>query len=116
MPPTLPYGQPVIIVHRTKSGTDARGNDIFTETQETIPSCAFAPTGGSEEWSGTEEITDITTVWFPDGTNITALDAYILPDGSKYEVQGPPNQSKSPWTGIVSFVQVQGRYVTGASV
>jgi|SRR5215472_5037178 len=116
MPPTLPHGSQITIVHRTKSGTDARGNDVFSETQEAISSCAFAPGAGGEEWAGTEEVSDMVTVWFPDGTTITALDAFILPNGDKYEVQGPANQSQSPWTGIVSFVQVQGRFVTGASV
>ena len=116
MPSILPHGQPIIIVHRTKTGIDGRGNDILTETQETIDDCAFAAGSSSEEVAGTEEVATNVNVWFPDGTTITPIDAFILPDGSKYEVQGSPNQFKSPWTGIVSYVEVQGRYVIGASV
>jgi hypothetical protein len=111
----LLYGDTVIIVHRAVTGVDARGNDVLTETQETVTGCAVYMGRGTEQVGGTEMIADDVTVNFPDGVSITALDAMII-DGDKFEIQSSPNQWQSPFTGIKSYVEVQGRHVTGASV
>lgn len=116
MPSPLINGQPVTLVRRAVSGQDARHNDVFTETSVSIPYCIIAPGASSEVTTGTEVVGSDVTVYFPDGTNVDANDAMILPDGGKYEIQGNPNQWHSPFTGMTSFVEVRGRLVTGGSV
>lgn len=115
MPGVLVQGQTVIIVHRTLSGRDSYGNDTYSETQETVSYCSVHPGLTTEVFAGTDVTTADVTVYLPDGTAITALDAMILPDGNLYEVEGKPNQWQSPFTGIRSFVAVAGRLVTGGS-
>lgn len=115
MPSVLNWGQTVTIVHRTLGAPDARGNDTYTETNEDIPYCSVHPGLSTEVTQGTEEVSDDITVMFPDGTSIKATDAMIV-SGDRYEVVGSPNQWQSPFTGIRSFVEVQGRRVTGGSV
>ena len=115
MPSVLVHGQTVTIVHRTLGTPDARGNDTWTETTEDVPYCSVHPGLSTEVTAGTEEVSSDVTVMFPDGTSIKATDAMII-NGDRYEVVGTPNQWQSPFTGIKSLVEVQGRLVSGGSV
>jgi hypothetical protein len=108
------YGQTVTLVRRAVSGTDEYGNDTFTETQEDIPLCVVAPTGGSELIQFTDQVNDPMQVWLPAGTDLTYLDAIIF-EGLKYEVQGNPNSFTSPFSGHISPVQISVLRVSGAS-
>lgn len=112
----LPHGVTVTLRHRTVTGTDGRGNDVYGHTDEPISNCAVRGGASTEIVQGTEEIASDVTVWFPDNTSVQATDQMILPDGNLYEIDGAPSQDQSPWTGIISFVEVRGRFITGGSV
>ena len=117
--PNLLKGQTVTVVHRTlvvdddgNPVTDAGGNDQYTDTSFTVEQCAISPGFSSEDFSGTESITDNVDVHLPNGTAVFALDAIIMPDGTLYEVVGLPHTWTSPFTGTLAPVLAKCKLVT----
>lgn len=111
----LVFGPTVTLVHRVLNGQDEFGNDVYTDQTEEIPFCSYHPGSTTEVWQGTEQVSIDVTVYFPDGTEIKATDAFII-NGEQYEIEGRPEQWSSPFTAVRSPIQVYGRLVTGASV
>jgi hypothetical protein len=108
---TFPFGRDVSLVRRTKSGTDAYGNDAFTTTT-TVVKGAFAPGGSTEQVQGQDVLITQPTVYLPAGTDVSAVDAIDI-DGDRFEVDGTPNHWMNPFTGWQPGVEVRLRRVTG---
>lgn len=105
-------GHTVTLVTRTRSGVDSDGNDVLTETPTDVAGCVVWPRGSSELLQGQD--TTIAGLWvlFPAGTTVTAIDAVIV-DGDTWEVDGDPEQHRSPFTGrspgvVVALSKVRG--------
>ncbi|MCW2901912.1 MAG: hypothetical protein JWO67_4177 [Streptosporangiaceae bacterium] len=108
---TFPYGVPIVLVKRSKSGTDSFGNDVFAVTTSTVLG-AFAPGGSTEQVQGQDTVTTQPTVFLPVGTNLAAVDA-VQVAGLTFEVDGDPNTWISPLTGNGFGLEVKLRRVTG---
>jgi hypothetical protein len=107
--PILLKGQTVTIVRRTlvvddggKPVPDSYGNDQYADTSFTVDGCAISPGFSSEDFSGTESVTDNVTIHMPNGTVVLSQDAVVLPDGTRYEVVGDPHTWTSPFTGTLA--------------
>lgn len=107
----FPFGETVSLVTRVKSGTDAYGNDIWTETATDVPG-AFVPGGSTEQLQGQDVVTTQPTVLLPPDTSVTAVDAVDVA-GQRFEVDGMPNVWTSPLTGRQFGVEVRLKRVTG---
>lgn len=110
--PTLRAGKTVIFVHRKITGQDAYGNDVYDYERTEVPGCAVSPGRSTETEMGTLQIESDVTVHVPSDTVVDLpLDQMII-DGVMYNVVGTPNAWTSPFTGTVSMLEVQGRYVS----
>lgn len=108
---TFPFGRSVSLVRRSKSGTDAYGNDAFTTTS-TVVRGAFAPGGSTEQVQGQNVLITQPTLYLPAGTDVSSVDAVDI-DGDRFEVDGSPNDWTSPFTGWSPGVEVRLKRVTG---
>lgn len=108
---TFPFGQPITLRQRVKSGTDALGNDVWS-TQDTTVIGAFAPGSSVELVQGGDVLTVQPTVYLPHGSVVSAVDAVLVGD-DLYEVDGSPNLWGSPLTAWQPGVEVKLKRVTG---
>lgn len=109
----FPAGVTVIITRRVLSPTkDVDGNDVYTTTTFTVPSCAFASVGSVEVVQGQDMVTTTPTLYMPPGTVVLVTDA-ILVGSVTYEVSGTPAADTSPYTGWNPGVVVRLKAVTG---
>jgi SPP1 family predicted phage head-tail adaptor len=111
----FPYSQTVTLLRRVLAGQNEYGNDTYTDVPVQIPYCVVQPGSSSENVQWTEQVSTEVTVFVPYGTQVTALDAFLI-GGVKYEVQGVPSEWRSPFSGHTSPTQVRAAVVTGASV
>jgi hypothetical protein len=107
----FPFGQTVSLVKRVKSGTDAYGNDVYTETATSVAG-AYAPAGSTEQLQGQDVVTTQPTVFLPPGTSVAAVDAIDVA-GQRFEVDGVPNVWGNALTGWQPGVEVRLKRVTG---
>lgn len=109
---SYPYGETVRLCSRTVNGTDAHGNDTYTETSTDIPGVPVWPRGSSEMVQGQD--TTVVGLWalLPPGTDVMFVDRVIV-RGQAYEVDGEPAVQSSPLTGTNAGVQVALKRVTG---
>jgi Phage head-tail joining protein len=113
--PVLPYGQTITILHRTVSGQDQFGNDVYKSTPETITGVAIQPGSHTERvGSFTDEVTTSLQVFLPNSTSITYLDAIVW-NGDTFEITGEPAIHESPFSGHVAPIRVTATIVKGAS-
>jgi hypothetical protein len=112
---TFPYGQTVTLISRVVSGTDAYGNDTYSETSTDISPCVVQPASSTETIQWTDEVATDLTVFMPYGTDVEAVDAVEI-NGDRYEVQGDVSSWVSPFSGHTSPIQMRVRKVSGASV
>ena len=108
---TFPFAQTVTLVKRVKSGTDALGNDVYTESTTDVPG-AFNPGTSAELVQGQDVVTTQPTVFLPPGTDVSAIDAVDVA-GQRFEVDGDPKDWRNPFTGWTPGVEVKLRRVTG---
>lgn len=95
---TYPFGVQITLVTRTKTGTDAYGDDVMGETDTTVTG-VFIPGMSSEIIAGGDVVTTQPTVHLPDTVDPTAFDA-IEVSGVRYEVDGEPQTwPQHPMTG-----------------
>lgn len=112
--PVFRAGQTVTFVSRKVTGQDDYGNDVYTEVSQFVSGCAIAPSTSSEDVQGTASVLTDVILYAPTNTDIGLFDAVILPDGKRYRLTGTPNTWQSPFTGSVSYVQINLQAVTGA--
>ena len=105
------FGRSVSLVRRSKSGTDAYGNDVFATTS-TVVAGAFAPGGSTEQVQGQNVVITQPTLYLPPGTDVSAVDAIDI-DGDRFEVDGTPTDWVNPFTGWNPGVEVRLKRVTG---
>ena len=112
----FPYSQTITVLHRVLAAAkDERGNDTYTDNPMQVPGCVVQPAGSSENVQFTDQVSTDVTVFIPYGTNVGPLDALVI-NGTKYEIQGIPQQWRSPFSGHTSPLQIRASVVTGASV
>lgn len=107
----FPYGEPIVVTTRTQNGWDADGNPAYDETTVTVAG-AFDPAIGFEQTNGQDRVQVQPTAYLPYGTVVDARSKLTI-RGADYEVDGDPNQWRSPFTGWSPGVQVPLKKVTG---
>jgi hypothetical protein len=112
--PVLPFGQTVTLLHRTVSGQDQFGNDVYASTPETVTNVAIQPGSHTERTSFTDQVTTNLQVFLPSGTSIGYLDAIVW-NGDTYEISGDPAIHISPFSGHAGPIRVTATIVKGAS-
>lgn len=111
----FPYAQEITLLHRVLAEPDGYGNDTYTDVPEQVQGCVVQPAGSSEQIQLTDQVSTDVTVFMPYGTQISALDALVI-NGTRYEIQGIPQQWRSPFSGHTSPLQIRASVITGASV
>lgn len=111
----FPYAQTITLVRRVLApGKDSFGNDAYTDVPVQISNCVVQPAGSNETIDFNDVVSTDITVFVPYDADVSPLDALII-NGTKYEVQGVPQQWRSPFSGRTSPTQVRATEVTGAS-
>jgi hypothetical protein len=101
---TFPFGDPITIITRAKSGVDSYGDDVFTESSVTV-SGAFDPAIGIESLGAGDTVVTQPQALLPYGT-VVSSNSVLLIRGLRYEVDGTPNDWSSPFTGWAAGVAV----------
>jgi hypothetical protein len=102
---TFPFGRDVSLVRRSKSGTDAYGNDAFTTTS-TVVSWCLRPRRFHRADPGPERAHHPADPVPAPGTDVSSVDAVDI-DGDRFEVDGSPNDWVNPFTGWNPGVEVR---------
>jgi hypothetical protein len=107
-------GETVTLIRRTRTGTDADGNDVWTDTPVVVPRCAVWPRTAVETLAGGRQDTSIVglSLLAPPGTVIAVTDR-ITARGLTWEVDGEPGVWDSALTGSRAGVEVALRRVSG---
>lgn len=106
------FGEPITVVTRTKTGVDSYGDDVYTESSVTVTG-AFDPAIGYESTTqGGDTVVSQPQALLPYGTAVGPLSVLVI-RGDRYEVDGTPNQWRSPFDGTEFGVAVPLRRVTG---
>jgi hypothetical protein len=108
---TFPYGEPVTVVTRAVTGVDSYGNDVVSESSVTV-SGAFAPQIGYEVTGSRDTVITQPHVYLPAGTAVTPTSVLVV-RGARFEVDGTPNEWRSPFSGWEPGIDVPLRKVTG---
>jgi hypothetical protein len=105
-------GVTATLLTRTKSGTDALGNDVYMTVSTVVDHCIFDPGGSVELVQGQDMLTTTPMLYLPAGTTVGPIDAVTV-NGITYEVDGSPNNYVSPFTGWPAGIAVKLKAVTG---
>jgi hypothetical protein len=108
----LRAGVTVKFVHRTLTGTDDKGNDVYSAESIDVPGCAVVPGTSTETWQGTEQIEADLTVYAPFSTLVNRPWDEMVYNGDTYNVVGVPRNWASPFTGTQSMLAVVGKLIT----
>jgi Phage head-tail joining protein len=111
----FPFGQTVTVLRRVLAEPDEFGNDTYTDVAASVSGVVVQPAGSTETTQFTDQVSTEITVFLPYGTDVGPMDALII-NGQRYEIQGIPQQWRSPFSGHTSPLQVRASLVTGASV
>ena len=87
-------GIPIIYVNRTKTGADAFGVDIYTETEETINNVLFT-TASETDIPETNDLTkrkEVYILGIPKGDNHDWIDCIVKINGERFKSVGFPVQ------------------------
>lgn len=79
------------------AGTNRYG-DPLPATEHTVPGCVLAPGGSTETTDRADQITSHTTVYGEYDADVSATDRVVLPDGTRWQVNGDPQRYRSPFT------------------
>lgn len=115
---SFPMGQTITVIHKTLTGVDEYGNDIYDGPEVEVEGCAVSPAIPSEDWQATSQVVADFTIHMPQGIVVNGpYDEIILPNGLRLAVVGIPREWTSPFTGFYRVQEVLARYVsTGGSV
>jgi hypothetical protein len=111
----FPYAQTITLSRRTLAEPDEFGNDTYIDVPVPVPGCVVQPAGSSEDTQFTDQVSTSITVFMPYGTEVSVLDALVI-NGVRYEIEGIPQQWRSPFSGHTSPIQVRASLITGATV
>jgi hypothetical protein len=106
------YGETVTLRTRSASSKDALGNDVMTETTQTVTNVPVWPTGANEVLNAQDLGTDSLTMVLPVGYQANLIDAVTV-FGESYEVDGQPGRYTNPFTGFVPGEVVRLRRAVG---
>lgn len=110
---TFAFGEGVTLITRTLTGRDDLGNDVYTQTEVTLPRCGFDPGHSVEDVQGRDMVTVQPRLLLPAGASIPAPIDAVLVNGVTYEVDGTPNLVRNPFTGWTAGTVVNLKAVTG---
>jgi hypothetical protein len=114
----FPNGEQITLHRPTKVGVDAYGKDRLDWTDYTVPDCAFAPAGSTENIQGRDTVIDSDTVYVPP-EKIPVQAGTVLPtdeitaQGTRYKVNGKPQAYRNPFTGTSYPIVVRLEEVSG---
>jgi hypothetical protein len=107
----FPFGEPITVVTRAKTGVDDYGDDVFAETSLVVTG-AFDPAIGYESTVSGDTVVTQPQALLPYNTPVTSQSVLVI-RGDRYEVDGTPNPWRSPFTGWEAGLAVPLRRVTG---
>lgn len=107
----LPAGEPITVTSRTQTGSDEYGDPIYMVTTVTVTG-VLAPAIGAETTSGQDQVITQPTAFLPAGTVVDSLSKLTI-RGVDYEVDGTPEDWRSPFTGWQPGIVVPLKRVTG---
>jgi hypothetical protein len=102
----------ITLLSRTRSGTDADGNDTYTTTETPLPGAFVYPRTSSELVQGQDTVIVGLTLSAPPGTVIHSTDR-VRVGTDVYEIDGAAADWTSPFTGWDAGVQAALTKVTG---
>lgn len=109
---TFDFGETVTIVRRVFLGRDEYQNDTFTTEEVVLTNVPAWPTSTREDVQGQATVYDLVTVFLPADTDIDAIDAVKVYEGT-YEVKGRTDRFVSPFSGFNPGLPVPLERVTG---
>lgn len=110
---TFPFGETVTLVHRSVTGQDVDGNDLYSNVETTVGGTGWDPGTSTENVQGGDLVIQLPRFFLPSGTVVSPLDAIRRANGRTYEVVGEPGDYRNPMTGWEPGVVVNVRRVTG---
>lgn len=78
------------------AGTNRYG-DPLPPTGHEIPDCVLAPGGSTEDTDRADQVTTRLTVYTGPEADVAATDRIVLPDGTRWAVNGEPQRYRSPY-------------------
>lgn len=99
----LPYGEDITVTTVTQTGTDEYGDPVTSRTS-IVRKGAFAPAIGFEKTGGQDQVVSQPQVLFTgqDADDVAAVitsTSEITVRGKTYQVDGEPEDWRSPFTG-----------------
>lgn len=82
----------VTLVRRQVTGRDAYGQDVYTPSETTVTGCAVLPASSGEQLGSADRIVTRYELYAPAGTDVDAVDAVVLADGTRWEIDGEPER------------------------
>lgn len=112
------FGEPITVTTRAKQ-VDADGNPVLDEfnnpvylTTSVTVSGAFAPAIGYETTNSQDQVVTQPTAYLPAGMVVTSLSKLTI-RGQDYEVDGDPQDWRSPFTGWAPGIVVPLKRTSG---
>jgi hypothetical protein len=105
-------GEPVTLHTRSSNSLNALGIEQSTYVDAVILGCAYDPGGSTELVQGQDIVVTQPTVYLPAGSTVGPIDQVTV-RGTRYEVDGSPNDWRNPFTGVAVGVVVKLKAVTG---
>lgn len=102
-------GELIIILRRTKTGVDRYGNDRYVTAEIPVVGAAVRPLDSDEQGQKTTTAVEVVV---PPGTPVGQVDRLRV-RGLVYEIDGEPEMTSDPATGVAAGVRVVARRATG---
>jgi len=114
---SLPNGEDITVTTVTQSGTDEYNNPVYSRTS-IVRKGAFAPTIGLESTTGQDQVVSQPQVLFTgqDADDVAAVvtsKSEITVRGKTYQVDGEPEDWRSPFTGWHAGLVIPLKRTTG---
>lgn len=92
-------GQTITITVLRPSGVDRYGDTLPT-TQHTVDGCVLAPVSSMETTDREDQVTSRIRLYVLDpDVDVLATDRVVLPDNTRWAVNGDPERYRSPFVG-----------------
>lgn len=108
----MAFAEEFIWLSREVTGQDSDGNDVYEDTQTPVRG-AFAPSGSAELVQGQLTVITHDTLYLAEGTPVPGAQDQFIARGITRDVDGMPEDYRSPLTGwhpgpVVRLVDVAG--------
>lgn len=114
---TSGFTHTVTVVVKRPAVKDRWGDRTGAGSEHLVSGCAVYPRGSGnaarEQLAARETITEGLVLLAPFGADIKATDEVVLPDGTRYHVDGEPGSWTSPYTGWTPGVEIVLKNVEG---